>query len=312
MQNAKAKKNLSYIFNHRYLYLLLIPGVAYFLIFKYLPMYGLIIAFKDYNVFLGKNFFNGIWASQWVGFKHFETLFNSLKFWQILRNTVVISFYKLIFGFPAPILLALLLNEVKNRHFKRTIQTILYLPHFISWVVIAGIVMSLLSMEFGVIKEVFKLFNIEPFNILASEKYFRSILVISDIWKGAGWGTILYLAGLSNIDVNLYEAAKIDGASRLKQAWYITLPGLLSIIVLQLILNIGSLLNAGFDQIISLQNFMVLSVSDIFETYIYRVGLGSMEYSFTTAVGLFKSVVAVLLIVISDRISKWITEEGLF
>ena len=297
---------LKYIINEKYMYLLLVPGLLYFFVFCYLPMFGIVIAFKDYNIF------KGIWESPWVGFQHFQDLFGSLKFWQVLRNTILISIYKLLFGFPVPIILALLLNELKNRYFKKTVQTIMYLPHFISWVVIGGIIMSLLSVEYGALGEIFKAFDIKPFNILASDKYFRSILVISSIWRSAGWGTIIYLAALSNIDMNLYEAATIDGAGRFKQAWYVTLPCISSITVLLLILDIGNLMNAGFEQIVVLQNFMVLNVSDIFDTYVYRVGLGEGEYSFTTAIGLFKSVVATFLIVASDRISKLTSGEGLF
>jgi len=307
MQNVNKNKSLlSYIYYERYMYLLLVLGLLYFLIFKYLPIFGIVVAFKDYNIF------KGIWASTWVGFEHFETLFTSVKFWEVLRNTILISAYKIVSGFSIPIIFALLLNEIKNIYFKRTVQTILYLPHFISWVVIGGMMLSLMSLEYGMLKDIFKLFDIAPFNILASSKYFRSVLVITDIWRGAGWGIIIYLAALNNIDLNLYESAKIDGAGRLKQAWHITLPGIMSVMVLVLILDIGRLMNAGFEQVISLYNYIVFDVADIFDTYIYRVGLGGGQYSFTTAVGLFKSVVATILIAMADRVSKLVAGEGLF
>lgn len=307
MATGKKKMPLwNYILYNKYMYLMLVPGMLFIFIFCYLPMGGIIVAFQDYNPFVG------ILKSPWVGFEHFRKLFALPRFWEILRNTLLISTYKLVFGFPAPIILSLLLNEVRRRHFKRIVQTIYYLPHFISWVVIAGITMSLLSVEYGVLREVFELFDIKRINLLGSTRYFRSILVVSDIWKGAGWGTIIYLAAISNIDPNLYESAKIDGAGRLRQAWYITFPGILSVTVLLLILNIGGLLNAGFDQILALQRPVVQSVSDIFETYIYRIGLGGGKYSFTTALGLFKSVVATMLIITADFFSKKVTGEGLF
>lgn len=285
---------------------MLVPGLLYILIFDYLPMGGIIIAFQDFNPFIG------FLKSPWVGFDNFQKLFTTPRFWEILRNTLLISTYKLVWGFPAPIILALMLNEVRHRRYKRTLQTIYYLPHFISWVVIGGIMQSLLSVEYGMLKEIFELFNIKKFNLLGSTKYFRSLLVMSDVWRGAGWGTIIYLAAISNIDPELYEAARIDGAGRLKQAWFITMPGILSVTVLQLILAIGGLMNAGFDQIMALQRPVVQSVSDIFETYIYRTGLGGGKYSFTTALGLFKSVVSTTLIISADFLSKKVSGEGLF
>lgn len=302
----KDRSVISYVLYNKYMYILLIPGMLYILIFNYIPMLGLIVAFKDYNPFIG------VLDSPWAGLKHFQTLFTSYKFWDVLRNTLLISTYKLIFGFPAPIILALLLNEVRHKYFKRTIQTVLYLPHFISWIVVAGMIMSLLSVEYGFLKEIFEFFNIKKFNLLGSSRHFRSILVISDIWKGAGWGTIIYLAALSNIDPNLYEASRIDGAGRFKQAWHITLPGIIGVTVLLLILDIGKLMNAGFEQVVALYRPVVFDVSDIFDTYIYRVGLGEGKYSFTTAVGLFKSVVSTVLIVTANYFSKLISGEGLF
>lgn len=302
----KKKSLWKYIVYNRYMYLMLVPGLLYILIFDYLPMGGIIIAFQDFNPFIG------FLKSPWVGFDNFQKLFTTPRFWEILRNTLLISTYKLVWGFPAPIILALMLNEVRHRRYKRTLQTIYYLPHFISWVVIGGIMQSLLSVEYGMLKEIFELFNIKKFNLLGSTKYFRSLLVMSDVWRGAGWGTIIYLAAISNIDPELYEAARIDGAGRLKQAWFITMPGILSVTVLQLILAIGGLMNAGFDQIMALQRPVVQSVSDIFETYIYRTGLGGGKYSFTTALGLFKSVVSTTLIISADFLSKKVSGEGLF
>ena len=300
-----SKSVMNRLYFDRYLYLLLVPGLLAIIVFNYIPMGGLAIAFKDYDIFAG------IWKSPWVGFKNFNLLFTSYDFWNVLRNTLLISIYKLVFGFPVPIVLALLLNELRNKYFKKTVQTIVYLPHFISWVVISGIMLSFFSPNTGAITEFFKLFRMEPINILAMSKIFRGVLVASDIWKEAGWNTIIYLASLSMVDVHLYEAATVDGAGKWKQVWHITLPAISGVIVLLLILSVGSLMNAGFDQIQVLQNNIVRSVSDIFDTYVYRIGLRQGEYSFTTAVGLFKSVVSLILILIADRTAKLIGEEGL-
>lgn len=293
------------IIKNKYLYLMLVPGIAFFVIFKYLPMAGIVIAFKNYNIF------KGMWASPWVGFQNFSEIFHMYDFWMVLRNTLIISIYKTIFGFPAPILLALLLNYLNNQLFKRTVQTLLYLPYFISWVVISGILLSILSPSFGIAGEIFRLLGLKPVNLLAVPRLFRGILVLSDIWKNSGFGTIIYLATLSTIDPNLYEASDIDGARRWQQVWHISLPSIKSVIVLLLILQLGYILDAGFEQILVMQNAIVQSVSEIFDTYVYHVGLQQGRYSLTTAVGLFKSVVAAILIVGADRFAKYIGESGL-
>lgn len=289
----------------KYLLIMLIPGLTFFIIFKYLPMGGLLIAFKDYSIF------KGIWESPWVGLTHFRKVFNSPDFWNVLRNTLLISSYKLIFGFPAPIILSLLLNEIRSNSFKRTVQTVIYLPHFISWVIIAGIMRSILSPTYGILGEVYKLFNMQPINLMASLQHFRSLLVISDIWKEMGWGTIIYLASLSTIDPNLFEAAIIDGASKLKQVFYITLPSIKSVIILLLILKIGGLMNAGFEQIYVMQNDLVRPISDIFDTFVYRRGIQKADYSFSAAVGMFNSVVSLILIFSANKFAKLIGEEGI-
>lgn len=289
----------------KYLLLLLAPGLILTIIYKYIPMGGIVIAFKNYNIF------KGIMASPWVGFKNFTDVFNSPDFMEVFTNTILISIYKMAVGFPVPIILALMLNELRNKYYKNTIQTILYLPYFISWVVVYGMMLSLFSTSGGMILEVFKLFGAEPFNILTKPQYFRAILVLSDVWKNAGWGTIIYLAALSNVDQELYEAAFIDGANRWKQLWNITIPSITSVIVVLLILNVGFLLDAGFDQIIVMQNDLVKRVSDIFDTYVYRTGLTRGQYSMSTAIGLFKSVVALILILGTNKIAKCFGEEGL-
>jgi putative aldouronate transport system permease protein len=264
-----------------------------------------VIAFKEYSVN------RGIWESEWVGLYNFRRAFMAPEFFNVLRNTLLISTYKLIFGFPAPIILALLLNEVRQTKFKRTIQTIIYLPHFISWVVIAGIMINMLSPSRGVVAPIYALFGEEAPYFMISTKYIRSVLVMSDIWKSAGWGTIIYLAALSTVDPNLYEAALIDGANRIKQTIYITIPSISSVVILLLILNIGKLLNAGFEQVQVMLNDYTRPVIDIFDTFVYRRGLQRADYSYATAVGLFNSVVSLILIVTSDRLAKSFGEEGL-
>ncbi|MBO9608458.1 MAG: sugar ABC transporter permease [Paenibacillaceae bacterium] len=289
----------------KYLLLMMAPGLLYFVLFRYVPMGGLLIAFQDYDIF------RGFWNSKWVGFAHFRAIFALSDFWHVVRNTLLISLYKLLFGFPVPIVLAILLNELKLALFKRVTQTLLYLPHFISWVVLGGIMLNLLSPNYGIVNDIIVFFGGEKINLLASTTYFRSILVASDIWKNAGWGTILYLAALTQVDPTLYEAAVVDGAGKWRQMWHITLPAIASVVILLLILDIGRLLNAGFEQILVLQNPIVRDISDVFETYVYRVGLGKGDYSVSSAVDLFKSVVALFLIVSAHKASKRFGQEGI-
>ena len=289
----------------KYLYILLALPVVYFLMFRYAPMFGLLIAFKDYNVFFG------MWESPWVGFENFRNIFQSPDFWNVFRNTLLISLYKVVAGFPVPIILALLMNEMRSRLFQRTTQTLLYLPYFISWTVIGTIILVIFSPTTGFMSEVSVWLTGSRLNLLASRDYFRGILVVTDIWKTAGWGTIIYLAALSTIDPQLYEAAIVDGANRWQQIWRITLPSIMSMIVLLLIMRIGWIMYAGFEQILVLQNPVVRDVSDIFDTYVYRVGLGRGEYSFTATAELFKSVSGLILILGADRFAKIMGEEGL-
>lgn len=287
------------------MYAMLIPGVLSVLIFKYFPMYGLVIAFKNYNPFIG------IADSPWVGLDNFKAIFESSDFWQVLRNTLIISSYKILVGFPAPILLALLLNEVVHAKFKRTIQSVLYLPHFISWVTLGGIMLTVFSYN-GVVNEIIQAFGGKPVNIFTDVAHFRWVLVWSDVWKGAGWGTIIYLAAITTVDPALYEAAVVDGAKRWRQVWHITLPAIKSVIVLLLVLRIGQLMDSDFEQILVLQNNLVRSVSEVFATYVYRVGLGQAQFSFATCVGIFESVVALVLIASANRVAKLLGEEGLY
>jgi putative aldouronate transport system permease protein len=285
---------------------MLLPGILFFVIFKYVPMFGALMAFKDYSPI------KGFAASPWVGFKHFDNFFSSIYFWQLMRNTLLISIYKLIGGMIPSIILALLLNEVRNRFFKRTVQTITYFPHFLSWVVIYGIMLAFLAPSSGLVNQWIKEFGGEPISFFESKEWFRSLLVFSSVWKDLGWGTILYLAAMTNIDPQLYEAARIDGASRMRQIWHITLPSIRNVIVILLIINLGNIMEAGFQQIIIMYNARVYSVADVIDTYVYREGLLSMNYSYAAAVGLFQSVIGLILVIASNRMAKKWGESGLW
>ncbi|HRR92295.1 MAG TPA: ABC transporter permease subunit [bacterium] len=287
------------------LYLMLLPGLVLIIIFHYLPMYGSIIAFKDYNLM------EGIIGSPWVGLKHFDALFQAREFHRVFRNTLLISIYRLIFQFPIPIILALLINEVSNMFFKRTVQTITYLPHFLSWAVVGALVIDLLSPSSGLINLALKEFGISPVTLM-DKRYFRAIVVASQTWKETGWSAIIYLAAISSIDPQLYEAAIVDGASKWRQIWYITLPGIRSTIVFIILLRIGALLATDVEQILMLYNPVVYEVGDVIGTYVYRVGLGQMKYSYTTAVGLFQSVVGFILLVIANHLSRRYAETSMW
>lgn len=291
----------------RHLYLMLLPVIGFYLLFKYTPMIGEIIAFKDYR--LG----DGIFGSKWVGFKHFQSLFGSIDFWRVIRNTLVLNVYSLVFGFPVPIILALLLNEVRKEGYKRTVQNLLYLPHFISWVVLGGIFIAILSPSTGVVNAVLEhVFGIEPIYFMASSAWWPVAYTLSGIWREAGWGTILYLAAMASIDPQLYEAAKIDGANKLRQIWHITLPGIRSTIAILLVLRMGHMMDVGLEQTLILQNQSVLDVADVISTYVYRVGLQNMNYSYTTALGLFQSAVGLILVIGVNRITRLFGEKGLW
>ncbi|WP_231506292.1 ABC transporter permease [Paenibacillus sp. UNC451MF] len=285
---------------------MLLPSFLWFFIFKYIPMYGVIIAFKDYQPL------QGIMDSPWAGFKYFERLFTNSQFFTLLRNTLIISFYKLIFVFPAPILLALLLNEVRNQRFKKTIQTLTYLPHFISWVVIGGLLQTVLSPTNGVVNYILGLAGFEPIKFMMTPELFRGIVVLADIWKEVGWGSIVYLAAISGIDQDMYEAAEMDGAGRFRQAINITLPALVPVIIMMFILRIGNMMDAGFDGIINLYNPTVYRVADIFDTYAYRVGLIDFNFSYSTAISLFKNVVGLLLLIIASKVTKRLSGHGIW
>lgn len=292
----------------KFLQAMVIPWVIWLIIFAYIPMYGIIIAFKEFDVT------KGILNSPWVGLMQFKMFFNSPDFWNIMRNTLGISLLKLVFGFPAPIVFALLLNELSSDRYKKTIQSISYLPHFISWVVVAGMLIRILSTEGGLINDLLILLGIikEPVNFLGEQRYFWGILLISDIWKGVGWGSIIYLAAISNIDQEMYESAIVDGASRLKRIIHITLPSIAPTIVVLLIFSLSGILNANFDQIYLLQNPLILEVSEVIDTYVFKTGISQGRFSYSTAAGLFKSVISVILIIITNILSKKISGHGIW
>ncbi|PYI55969.1 protein lplB [Paenibacillus flagellatus] len=286
---------------HRYYYLLLLPGVVYFVIFRYVPMAGIVIAFQDFKIA------GGVFSSPWAGLKWFRILFDAPDFWVALRNTIIISFYKLVFNFPAPIVLALLLNEVFHSTFKRVVQTILYFPHFVSWVVLSGILFSVFSTDTGLLG----LLGMTTSPMMNPDT-FRGFLVGSEMWKEVGWGTVIYLAAIAGVNPELYEAARIDGANRFQLVRHITLPCIASTIVVLLILRTGHILNVGFDQIYMLYNPLVYEVSDVLDTYVYRVGLTMGRYSFAAAAGLFQSVVGLTLLLFTNWLVRRMGERGLW
>ena len=283
----------------------LFPAVSY-IVFRYMPMYGVIIAFKDFRIK------DGILGSPWNDFRHFEMLITNLYFWRILRNTIVISIYRILFSFPAPIVLALLINEVHNMTFKRLSQSISYLPHFLSWVVLSGILIEVISPQRGIVGYLYTLVGREPENLLTNPAVFRQILIITDIWKEVGWGTVVYLAAISSIDPGLYESASIDGANRLQKAVFITIPSLLPVITILFILRIGNILEAGFDQIFNLYNPAVYQVADIIDTFVYRVGLIQRRFDYSAAAGLFQNVLGLILLITANVVTKRISEYGIW
>lgn len=287
---------------YKALIIMILPAVLFFAVFCYVPMYGVVLAFKDYSIS------KGIMGSDWVGLYYFERLFSSSRFWGVLENTLIISVLKLVIGFFPPILFALFLNEIKNKRFKKLTQTASYLPYFISWIVMAGIVREMFSAN-GMVNQIVTAFGGNPQIWLSKKEYFRAILVGTDVWKGFGWGSIIYISALSGIDPQLYEAASLDGAGRFRKMLSITIPCLVPVITINLILSMGGVLNAGFDQIFNLTNSSVKSVADIIDTYVYELGIQNRDYSLSTAVGLFKSVIALIMVLGTNFAAKKINGE---
>ncbi|MGW7158081.1 ABC transporter permease [Paenibacillus taichungensis] len=288
------------------LWLLFLPCLLYYLIFRYAPMFGLVITFKDYNLF------KGIWASDWVGFKYYRMFLENPDFWPLMKNTFLLGLYKLVFGFPAPILLAILLNEVRRAAFKRFVQTVSYLPHFISNVIVASMVIMFLSPTGGLIKNLLAGIGIGPINFMNEPGLFRGIYVLSEIWQHIGWETIIYLAALTAIDPQLYEAADMDGASRLRKIWHVTLPGISPAIVITLILNIGKVLEIGFEKVFLMQNPAIYDTADIISTYVYRVGMVQGNFSYGASIDLFMGVISLIFIYTANWLSRRLSETSLW
>jgi putative aldouronate transport system permease protein len=294
------------ILRDRWLFLLLLPGLVYFAVFKYAPMYGVTIAFQDYVPFLG---FGG---SRWVGLEHFETLFSSPDFPRVLGNTLMLALLNAVFVFPAPIVVALLLNELRLSVLKRAIQSSIYIPHFLSWAIVAALTYLLFAVDTGPITSLISSVLGERVDVLSDPDWFRPLIILQTLWKATGWGTIIYLAALAGVDPNLYEAARIDGANRWQQMWHITLPAIRSTIVIMAILLSGNLLDTGFEQIYLMTNSLNRSVAEVFDTYVYFLGITQGAYSYSTAVGLFKAVVGVILIFGANRLARRFGQPGLF
>lgn len=286
-------------------YLLILPALAFYAIFCYWPIYGQIIAFKDFSPGLG------IFGSPWVGFKHFETFFNSRYFGQLLTNTVMLNLYQLVFGFPAPIILALLLNEVNNIRFKRVVQTISYMPHFISLVVVCGIILDFTQTD-GVVNQIIQSLGGRPIPFFLSPQWFRPLYTITNIWQDVGWSSIIYIAALTDIDPTLYEAAAIDGAGRFKRMWHVSLPGIRPVMTILLIMQLGQMMSVGFEKIVLLYNPMIYETADVISTFVYRKGLQEMNYSYSAAVGVFNSVINMALLFAANFTSQKLSGQGLW
>ncbi|MBD0384049.1 ABC transporter permease [Paenibacillus sedimenti] len=290
----------------KWMYLMLLPGVAYFLIFKYVPMYGLVMAFQDYRPHLG------FFGSPWVGLKHFIRFFSEPSFGMLFRNTIILALYNLIFFFPLPVVLALMMNELRRERFKRFVQTLVYIPHFVSWVVVVGIFYMLLTTENGILNELIYAISGKKIAFLMEPEWFRTMIVSQSIWKEVGWGTIIFLAALSGVDMQLYEAARIDGAGRWRQLWHITLPAIRSTIIILLILRLGNFLDSGFEHIFLMITPTNREVGEVFDTYVYTKGLTQAQYSYSAAVGFFKSAVGLILVLGSNWLAKRFGQEGVY
>jgi len=294
------------IIRNRLLYIMILPGMLYFVIFKYLPMFGLIISFQDFKPY------NGIFGSEWVGLKHFVRLFTEPEFLMILKNTLILFGLNLIFYFPIPIILSLMLNEVRISVFKRIVQTLVYIPHFMSWVIIVSISYVMLTMDGGIVNSLLEYFGFQKINFLLSPEWFRPMYIIQVIWREAGWGTIVYLAAMAAIDPQQYEAARIDGAGRFRQIWHITLPGIRGVIIVLLILKIGDILELGFEHVYLLLNAMNRNVAEIIDTYVYTAALKQGQFSYSTAIGFFKSFIGLIMVIIANKLARKMGEEGVY
>lgn len=301
----KRRELLREVIRHRELYILFIPVALFYIIFSYVPMFGVTLAFKEYHIKLG------IFGSKWIGFDHFVSLFQTVKFLEVFKNTILISFLRIVFGFPVPIIIALMFNEVRKERFKNVLQTLMYLPHFISWVIMAKLMQDILSLD-GIINQIVVAFGGEAKSFMLDPDSFYWILLLSEILKETGWGTIIYTAALAGVPAELYEAAEVDGCSRFKKIVFITIPCIGMTIMINFLLALGNIMNAGFDPIFNLYNPAVYSTADIIDTYVYRIGLGVGEFEQATAVGLFKSLINFVLLIGSNTIVKKIAGVGLY
>ncbi|WP_261381766.1 ABC transporter permease [Paenibacillus cremeus] len=291
---------------YKFLYLLAVPGIAYFILFKFVPMWGLAIAFQDYNPYAG------IDGSQWVGLKHFKELFADPSFYIMLRNTFAINLFGLVFMFPVPIALALMLNEVRHEVFKRFNQSIVYLPHFLSWVVVTSLTFFIFSTDVGIVNKLIMEAGHEPISFLSNPNYFWALITAQNMWKEAGWGTIIFLAAMAGVDPQRYEAAVVDGATRWKQIWHITLPAIRPTIIILLILRLGHMADVGFEQVLLMMNPLVTSVAEVFDTYAYSIGILRGQISIGVTVGMFKGVVGLVLVLVSNYVVKKMGHEGIY
>ncbi|MCJ8012140.1 sugar ABC transporter permease [Paenibacillus sp. KQZ6P-2] len=290
----------------KYLYLLALPGILFFIIFKYIPITNLVIAFQNYSPYLG------IAGSEWVGFEHFTRFFSNPDFWMLLRNTLGISLMNLVFFFPAPIILALMLNEVRNMFLKRTMQSLIYIPHFLSWVLIYGLTYLMFSQSEGLFNKLLTAMDKNTIDILSNPSYFWGMLTAQSIWKEVGWGTIIFLAAIAGVDPQLYEAAVLDGAGRFRRMWHVTLPAMRNVIMILFILRLGTIMDTGFEQVYLMMNAAVTDVAEVFDTYVYRVGIRQGEFSYSTAIGLFKSIVGLTLVIGANKAAKRFGQESLY
>jgi putative aldouronate transport system permease protein len=305
VKHGTGKSLWNRLLREKYLLLLLLPGLIYFVLFKYVPMWGVLIAFKNYQPY------TGFFASEWVGLDNFRQFFQDPIFFRLVRNTLLLGLYDIVFFFPAPILLALLLNEVRISLYKRLIQTLVYVPHFLSMVIVASITYLMLTTEGGIINQLLEPLIGRKVDFLTSESWFRPMLITQNLWKEMGWGTIIFLAALAGVDQEQYEAAIVDGASRFRQLWHITLPSIRGTIVVLLILRLGNFLDRGFEQVLLMSNALNRSVAEVFDTYVYTVGITQGAFSYSTAVGLFKAIVGIILVLSANHLAKKAGQPGI-
>lgn len=306
----KKKKGFVYVcrqyWKHRWLIGIMIPSIVMLIIFKYIPIYGVQIAFKDFRIK------QGIWGSPWVGLKVFRKVFSLPVFWTAFQNTLILGMMNLVIGFPMPIILALLLNEIRNQRYKKVLQTISYLPHFVSWITLSGLFITLLSPSTGPVAALYRSFGATPYYFMGEASTFRWVLVVTNIWKSIGWGSIVYLAALSGVDQEMYEAALIDGASRFQRIWYITLPSVAPTVTIMLILRAGSIVSDNFDQVFNMSNAAVYKVANVLGVYTYEIGLKNMKYSESTAISLFLNVISFAMVMLTNTVSKKINDYGIW